>query len=161
MLHIGNDFQRRRSSAGDEEASSGNGGGNGGGGGGGGGGGVSISSSSRSAGLSVPLFLPLVPSNLRELNLSGAWTSLPARELGVVRRGCRLKKLVITAVRCVALRHRCVSCVLVRVSRVGCTAVAVSLPLSKRDDLRSLRQCRFSWLVPFDSSHSSCMVQRL
>lgn len=55
----------------------------------------------RTAGLlSIPLFLPLVPSNLTELNLSGGWSSLPARELGIIRRGCRLKKLVATGVRC-------------------------------------------------------------
>ena len=77
VLHIGNDFQRRSVET------------------------ITGRPSTRTAGLSIPLFLPLVPSNLRELNLSGAWTSLPARELGTIRRGCRLKKLVVTGVRCV------------------------------------------------------------
>ncbi|CAN0203517.1 unnamed protein product, partial [Laminaria digitata] len=66
----------------------------GGGVGSGGGGG-----SSSGGGLSIPLFLPLVPSSLQELNLSGAWTALHARELGTIRRGCRLRKLAITGVR--------------------------------------------------------------
>lgn len=82
VLHIGNDFQRRCVAGSDSSEA------------------ISGRSSSRAAGLSIPLFLPLVPSRLRELNLSGAWTSLSPQELGTIRRGCRLKKLVATGVRC-------------------------------------------------------------
>ncbi|CBN76196.1 conserved unknown protein [Ectocarpus siliculosus] len=81
VLHIGNDHQRLHGS----------------------------SCSARTAGLSIPLFLPLVPFALRELSMSGGWTSLGGVELGTIRRGCRLKKLVVTGMRFAATLKRLVA----------------------------------------------------
>ncbi|CAM9238556.1 unnamed protein product [Ectocarpus sp. 13 AM-2016] len=77
-LHIGNDHQRLHGS----------------------------SCSARTAGLSIPLFLPLVPFALRELRMSGGWTSLGGVELGTIRKGCRLKKLVVTGMRLCSFSYR-------------------------------------------------------
>ncbi|CAM9483114.1 unnamed protein product, partial [Discosporangium mesarthrocarpum] len=60
----------------------------------------------RRAGLCAPMFLPLVPSSLCELNISGTWTAVPARELGVIRRGCNLRKLVLAGVRLYSFSYR-------------------------------------------------------
>ncbi|CAM9561248.1 unnamed protein product [Scytosiphon promiscuus] len=87
VLHIGNDFQRLRCGGGGDVVRG-------------------TATITRTAGLSIPLFLPLVPARLTELHLSGAWTSLHARELGTIRRGCRLKKLVVTGVRLFSFSYR-------------------------------------------------------
>lgn len=49
--------------------------------------------------LATPLFLPLVPQNLLELSLFGDWTVPTPQELATIRRGTRLRKLVMTDAR--------------------------------------------------------------
>lgn len=48
----------------------------------------------------TPIFLPLVPLNLLELSINGEWIVPSAEELATIRRGCRLRKLVLNGVRC-------------------------------------------------------------
>lgn len=48
----------------------------------------------------TPVFLPLVPLNLLELIINGEWMVPSAEEIATIRRGCRLRKLVLNGVWC-------------------------------------------------------------
>lgn len=47
------------------------------------------------------VFLPLVPLNLLELSINGEWIVPSAEDIAAIRRGCRLRKLVVNGVWCV------------------------------------------------------------